>query len=102
VSITEVYSAFPEKDGYDYSDPKTDPRGKKGDIRLAARALRREATDLLAQEIGISAEARPKEVIEGMASLRSSADPAINARINVVKGADVRHQGLQGLDKAVE
>ena len=54
VATTEVYSAFPEKDSYDYTDPATDPSGKKGDLRVAARALRSQATNLLAKELGIS------------------------------------------------
>jgi len=62
VAVTEAYSAFPEKDSYDYTDSTIDPRGKKGDLRRAARALRSEATDLLAEEVVIPAETKSEEV----------------------------------------
>jgi hypothetical protein len=53
VRTTEVYTAFPEKQEYDYASPENDPRGKGKDLRERGRALRAEASALLAAELGI-------------------------------------------------
>jgi DNA-binding transcriptional MerR regulator len=51
VGGADVYSAFPEKKDYDYGLPSNDPRGNAGLARQRARALRAEASRLLAREI---------------------------------------------------
>lgn len=53
VRTAEVYTAFPEKQEYDYASPENDPRGKAKDLRERGRALRAEASALLAAELGI-------------------------------------------------
>lgn len=53
VRTAEVYTAFPEKQEYDYASPENDPRGKGKDLRERGRALRAEASALLAAELGI-------------------------------------------------
>lgn len=53
-----VYAAFPEKKDYDYGSPQDDPRGKAGLARQRARALRAEASSLVASELGGPRQAR--------------------------------------------
>ena len=58
VLVGDVYSAFPEKESYNYGSPSDDPRGKRGAIRERSRALRDEATDQLQRELGEPAAKR--------------------------------------------
>jgi hypothetical protein len=52
VSVGDVYSAFPEKESYNYASPSDDPRGERGTIRERSRVLRDEATRQLQAELG--------------------------------------------------
>jgi hypothetical protein len=52
VLVGDVYSAFPEKESYNYGSPADDPRGERGVIRERSRALRDEATQQLQSELG--------------------------------------------------
>ena len=58
VLVGDVYSAFPEKESYNYGSPSDDPRGERGAIRERSRALRDEATDQLQRELGEPAAKR--------------------------------------------
>lgn len=50
VTSGEVFAAFPEKQDYNYDDPKSDPRGVRGAIRRRARDLRSQASAELRAE----------------------------------------------------
>lgn len=52
ISVGDVYSAFPEKESYNYANPSDDPRGERGTIRERSRSLRDEATRQLQAELG--------------------------------------------------
>ena len=58
VSVGDVYSAFPEKESYNYGSLSDDPRGERGVIRERSRSLRDEATRQLQAELGESASQR--------------------------------------------
>ena len=51
ITVHDVYSAFPEKQEYDYADQESDPPGDEGLARQRARDARAEATRLLASEL---------------------------------------------------
>ena len=52
ISVDDVYSAFPEKESYNYANPSDDPRGERGAVRERSRSLRDEATRQLQAELG--------------------------------------------------
>jgi hypothetical protein len=52
ISVGDVYSAFPEKESYNYANPSDDPRGERGIVRERSRSLRDEATRQLQAELG--------------------------------------------------
>jgi hypothetical protein len=58
ISVGDVYSAFPEKESYNYANPSDDPRGERGTIRERSRSLRDEATRQLQAELGEPAAQR--------------------------------------------
>jgi hypothetical protein len=46
-----VFAAFPEKEEYDYADPRSDPAGDEGVARQRARDARAQATTLLEKQL---------------------------------------------------
>ena len=58
ISVGDVYSAFPEKESYNYANPSDDPRGERGIVRERSRVLRDEATRQLQAELGEPASQR--------------------------------------------
>ena len=58
ISVGDVYSAFPEKESYNYANPSDDPRGERGAVRERSRSLRDEATRQLQAELGEPAAQR--------------------------------------------